>query len=87
MSRGKLCVLTSRANYDSISCRKHWGFSIGWIIKQLFHCCFGGIDKTSAPQYRGHFDAPLPSAEGNSAASYPRHLGAAVLTIPQTGMK
>ena len=37
-------------------------FSIGWVIKQLFYGCFGGIDKTTAPRYRGQLDAPLSSA-------------------------
>ena len=37
-------------------------FSIGWVIKQLFHGCFGGIDKTTAPRYRGQLDAFRPRA-------------------------
>ena len=37
-------------------------YSIGWVIEQLFHGWFGGIDKTTAPRYCGQLDAPLPSA-------------------------
>ena len=37
-------------------------FSVGWVIKQLFHGCFGGIDKTTAPRYRGQLDVLLLSA-------------------------
>ena len=43
--------------------------------------------RVSIKRYRGQLDAPLLSASGTSASSCPRHLGVAVLTIPQTGMK
>ena len=66
---------------------KNWDFQHWLCNKTVTSWLFGGIDKTTVPWYREQLDAPLPSALGNSASSCPWHFGAAVLTIPQAGMK
>ena len=39
-----------------------WGFQHWLGNKTVISWLFGGIDKTTAPRYRGQLDAPLPSA-------------------------
>ena len=51
-----------KGRHDPIKLALHgkntWSFSIGWVIKQLFHGCFCGIDTTTSTRYRGQLDAP-----------------------------
>ena len=71
----KLAFLSENSDFQ------HW---LG--NKTVISWLFGGMDKTTAPRYRGQLDAPLLSVSGNSASSCPQHLGAAVF-IAQRGMK